>query len=453
MIKFTESKLLKWIKNPRPETTLANWLREKRRKQRIKAAEEQENLISDTAYKLWEEDGKPNNNSEYYWFKAIQTKRPIRRFAAWWETTAIEKLLEDVEFLLKNAALLEIVNLVAGITIIISLITWLTGRRERWENEIFSTWNIVKEAEGNQSGVARLAVERLLRNDFSLEGVNLTNTNLQSANLQEARLRGANLQQANLVGANLQQANLGGANLQQANLGGANLQQAYLRDADLQGAYLRGANLQGAALRGADFQKADLRGADFQKANLAGANLQGARLKNADLQGAYLGGANLQGADLLGANLQKARLKNANLQGAELWSADFQEAHLGGANLQGAALRGANLQQANLGGANLQQAYLLGANLQGANLQGAFLRGANLQLAVLVDLVENLTHKQIKNACLWKKAIYKGKWNNEKKTWIAIEPDNTNFIEGLKKDKSSDPKTPVDCKVWGITVQ
>ena len=36
----------------------------------------------------------------------------------------------------------------------------------------------------------------------------------------------------------------------------------------------------------------------------------------------------------------------------------------------------------------------------------------------------------------------------QKKAWIAIELDNTNFIEGLKKDKSSDPKKAVDCSKW-----
>ena len=236
MIKFTESKLLKWIKNPRPETTLASWLREKRRNQRIKALEERENLIRRTAYKLWEEDGKPNNNSEYYWFKAIQTKRPIRRFAAWWEATAIEKWLEDISFLLKNAAVLDIINLLAGITIIISLITWLTGKTERWENEIFFTWNVVKEATGDKSGVAKLAIERLLKNKFSLAGLDLSKTNLERVNLQEADLWKVNLQEAVLSEANLQGAFLRETNLRAAVLSKADLQEAFLLEADLQGA-------------------------------------------------------------------------------------------------------------------------------------------------------------------------------------------------------------------------
>ena len=252
------------------------------------------------------------------------SKRPLRRFTTWWETTAVEKFLEDVVFLLKNAALLDIINLLAGITIIISLITWWTDRKERWENEIFSTWQVVNSASEDRSGVVRIALERLLRNEFSLAGLKLKNSNLFDADLQEA----------------------------------------------------------------------DLAFADLQKANLA----------IADLQEAILERANLQGAFLIAANLQKANLSHANLQ------------------------------KANLFDANLQEANLFDANLQEANLFDA-----------------NLTPKQIKSACFWDKAIYKGEWLWEEETSIAIEPiepDNTNYIKELKKDTSSNPKEPPDCSGW-----
>ena len=97
--------------------------------------------------------------------------------------------------------------------------------------------------------------------------------------------------------------------------------------------------------------------------------------------------------------------------------------------------------------AYLAKILLCDANLRGANLQDAYLRWANLQQAILIKL-KNLTSNQIKSACFWQKAIYRGEWNYEKKTYVAIEPDNTNFIEELKKDKSSDPKDPVDCSRW-----
>jgi len=91
-----------------------------------------------------------------------------------------------------------------------------------------------------------------------------------------------------------------------------------------------------------------------------------------------------------------------------------------------------NLCDANLGGANLQD-----ANLGVANLQDAYLEGA-----------KNLTETQIKSACFWDKAIYKGEWNNKQQTYVPIEPDNTNYIEKLKQDTTSNPQDPVDCSRW-----
>ena len=282
----------------------------------------------------------------------LTSKRPLRRFTAWWETTAVEKFLEDVVFLLKNAALLDIINIVASVTIIISLITWWADRNKRWEDEIFSTWTIVKEARNDKSGITKLALERLLKNKFSLAEINLSKTNLQSANLQKADLEETNLQEARLWYANLQEAVLHRANL--------------------------------------------------QKADLEEANLQKADLKRANLQEAVLHKANLQETNLMLADLQKADLEGANLQKAFLRSADFQKAALWGVNLQKAALWG----------------------------------------------VKNLTYQQIKSACNWEKGIYKGQWNEEKKLVETIEPENTNFIEELKKDKSSDPKKAPNCSIW-----
>ena len=72
----------------------------------------------------------------------------IRKFADWWDTTLVEKFLEDVDYLLKKSAFLSVISLLAQITIIISLITWITGIEERRENEIFATWQVVNQANG-----------------------------------------------------------------------------------------------------------------------------------------------------------------------------------------------------------------------------------------------------------------------------------------------------------------
>ena len=201
-------------------------------------------------------------------------------------------------------------------------------------------------------------------------------------------------------------------------------------------------NLQKGNLFKANLQNADLRGANLQKGNLRGANLQEAVLWEVNLQEVYLERANLQEAHLIGANLQEANLKGANLQEAYLIGANLQKGNLIEANLQEANLRGANLQEAVLRRVNLQEAILRRANLQEASLFRA-----NLQEVVLWE-AKNLTSQQIKSACNWENAIYIGEWNNEKQLLESIEPDNTNFIDELKKDKASDPKKPPDCSIW-----
>ncbi len=322
---------------------------------------------------------------EVFQWKLAQSlaNRPIKRFADWWETIPVEKFfLEDIKYLLENSAFVSIVTLIAEITIIISLLTWITGRKERWEDEIFATWQVVNEASEDQSGVVRIALERLLRNDFSLAGLKLENTNLEGVKLQKADLRSANLQEA------------------------------------------------------------DLRSANLQKADLRSANLQEADLRRTNLQEADLGRVNLQKSPLWETNLQEAYLWETNLQEAYLWQANLQEAYLRRANLQEAYLGRANLQKADLGRVNLQK-----ANLWNANLQEAYLWDANLQEAYLGE-AKNLTAKQIKSACFWEEAIYKGEWNREKRTAVATEPDNTKFIEELKKDKSSDFKGFSFCPHW-----
>ena len=319
-------------------------------------------------------------------------KRPLRRLVNWWKRTGIEKFLEDIVFLLKNAALLNIINLLANVTIIISLGTWWISRQERWEDEIFSTWQIVNDASEDQSGVTRLALERLLRNGFSLSGLDLNKTNLKKANLEKADLEEANLQEAVLIEANLREA----------------------------------------AIKFANLEKADLEEANLQQANLIGANLQEAVLEGTNLQQAVLEGTNLQQANLMEANLQQTNLVETNLQ----------QANLVGANLRKAILKFADLQQANLVETNLQQANLVGANLREVDLMGANLQQVNL------GATKNITPEQIKSACNWKTAIYKGEWNEKKKIWQVTKPHNENFIKELEKDKSSDPQKKPDCRQW-----
>jgi uncharacterized protein YjbI with pentapeptide repeats len=351
--------------------------------------------------------------------RSLPGDRPLRKFYRNWETSPCEKFLEDLVFILKNLAILDVLNLIASITIILSLIGWWVGRQERRENELFATWSVIKNASGDVSGVARVAAERLNRKGFSLFRLDLRETDLSNADLRKADLREADLSSANLSGANLRRASLNGTNLSHADLSRADLWTATLQHTKLEGAELRGVNLMRATLIDLELVEAQLPGVHFEGASLSNVNFEGASLTGAKLteirqlsEDPSLNQLNLKRADLRGAELQRADLRHANLQGADLGSPKIFQVPAGyihdecasfgrefSADLQGATLSHASLQRAELIGTNLQDAELSYADLQeatlaDANLQGAILIHANLKTT------QCLTQEQIEPALL-----------------------------------------------------
>lgn len=121
-----------------------------------------------------------------------------------------------------------------------------------------------------------------------------------------------------------------------------------------------------------------------------------------------------------------------DLQGANLNHVDFYRTNFDHANLEDANLEGANLYRTNLGNANLKNTNLVGANLSSA---------------ILVD-TKNLTPNQIKSACNWEQAFYKGQFDYEYSEWIIDLQANEQFIRQLQEAGASDPKQPVDCSKW-----
>ena len=471
---MTKSKLVKWRKNP-----LKSWKQKRDRDKKIQEieakqqAKEYKQKIEKEAYLLWEADGKPEGKDNYYWKLAKHKIRRKNILDLCNPYYLLEKwVLEPVDAWISRQAFFTILERLGNLTLIVAVIAFIFGENVRRNNEVFSAWQTITSANGQTGSGGRIEAleflnsrprrfpwiwrteEGILRTKEDsylhyywdekekkrkkeckvkrLWGFRWKRQPLEGLSAPEAYLRDIHLCGADLIGANLQKADLITANLQKADLWEANLQEAVLIRANLQETNLWEANLQEANLRGANLQKADLWEANLQEADLGEVNLQEADLIGANLQEALLWAVNLQEADLIGANFQKADLIGANLQEADLGEVNLQEANLGGANLQEADLKGANLQEADLKGANLQE-----ADLKGANLQKAYL-----------GFAKKLTYQQIKSACNWEKGIYKGQWNWEKELVETIEPDNTNFIEELKKDKSSDPKEAPYCSIW-----
>ena len=245
-----------------------------------------EELIKIRAYAYWEQrqhkgtdvtDGSHQEDwieakkyLEKHWWEVWLWKlinRPVRRVTDWWETTPLELLLQDLEFLLQKSALLSIINLIANITIIISLITWLATEKQRRDAEVYQAWQVITAAHDQSgSGGRKEALEFLNSEPTRFPWIWLT--------WERQSLAGLAAPNAYLEEVDLQGSQLGKANLQEASLESSQLQEASLESAQLQKAVLRSAILQEASLYRANLQEADLEGVNFQGANLSRANLR-----------------------------------------------------------------------------------------------------------------------------------------------------------------------------------
>ncbi|MCC5630419.1 pentapeptide repeat-containing protein [Nostoc sphaeroides CHAB 2801] len=124
-----------------------------------------------------------------------------------------KRLLEPLANLVDGA---DVFRILEKVGFLIAVLVFLLEIGERREKSIFEAWQVVKDGQGEKSGVVVLALERLKKENFSLSGINVEKTNLSGAYLS-----GANLSFANLSFAYIYNANLNGASLMSSNLSGA----------------------------------------------------------------------------------------------------------------------------------------------------------------------------------------------------------------------------------------
>ncbi len=130
-----------------------------------------------------------------------------------------------------------------------------------------------------------------------------------------------------------------------------------------------------------------------------------------------------------------------------LKSFTFDYVDLKGANLNHVDFYRTNFDHANLEDVNLEGANLYRTNLGNANLKNTNLEGVNLSSAILID-TKNLTPTQIKSACNWEQAFYKGQFDYKYSEWIIDRQANEQFIRQLQEAEAADSKQPVDCTKW-----
>jgi len=168
--------------------------------------------------------------------------------------------------------------------------------------------------------------------------------------------------------------------------------------------------------------------------------VRGYVLYNSVLSGINLKATNLEGGILNGSDFSQSNLSNTNFQKAHLTKANMEKANLSSVNFQKALLNRVNMKNANLTNANLKNAKLYNASLDEVNLVKSNLEGASLYES-------NFTNSQIKTACNWQTAFYKGKFIHGL-GWQLEKEANRKFINQLQKDIASDPAEKVDCSKW-----
>ena len=112
-------------------------------------------------------------------------------------------------------------------------------------------------------------LEHMVKDGYSLKGLDLSNTDLRDTILKNADLSDSILTGANLRGAKLQKAILTNADLTNANLRVSNLYKADLTNSTLAYADMRDANIKKATLTGANLSSADLRGTGLEEQDRA----------------------------------------------------------------------------------------------------------------------------------------------------------------------------------------
>ena len=195
----------------------------------------------------------------------VESSNLWRCLINWWEKTLLERALETLVKDLRNLAVFELLSLLANITIILTLVSFITGGEHHRRNEqIYQAWQVITGAYSQPgSGGRKQALEFLnatpgtpgRRRWFglpwrpeSLRGVDISNAFLTDLQLPQANLFKANFRNATLLESNFRNAFLKQADFRYAELDFANFQDAYLRDASFHGANLTNTNFKGAIL-------------------------------------------------------------------------------------------------------------------------------------------------------------------------------------------------------------
>jgi hypothetical protein len=179
----------------------------------------------------------------------------------------VEWTSEWAAWFLGRWVFLEVLEYCGTLSILVGVIFYFAGTRDRREQRHYQAWQVINTAQGKGGNGGRIDALQ----DLNADGIPLVAVDLSGgAYLQNINLPGAELLRADISGADLRGANLRRVDLAESSLGATNFRGADLAWAKLGAADLFGADLTGANLSGVDLDKTDLDQADLRNADLSG---------------------------------------------------------------------------------------------------------------------------------------------------------------------------------------
>ena len=166
---------------------------------------------------------------------------------------------------LGRSVLLEVLEYCGTLSILVGVIFYFAGAKDRLEQKHYQAWQVINTAQGKGGSGGRIDALQ----ELNADGVALTGVELTDAFLVKIKLPHATLDRASLSSADLREAVLNDADIEEADIVSANLRGADLRNVRFAQSNLRETDFTGADFSGSDLKEVSFFGADLRKTNLA----------------------------------------------------------------------------------------------------------------------------------------------------------------------------------------
>jgi uncharacterized protein YjbI with pentapeptide repeats len=269
----------------------------------------------------------------------------------------IEWRMEWLAYWLRRWAFLELLGLIAGLSVLASAVTYMASRGDARKQKHYQAWEVINSAAGHRSSGGRIdALQDLVEDDVSLSSIDLSRAWLQGVQIPSAKLRHAVLDSADFTNADLRYAVLDRASLRGAVFDSANLSKVDFSYSVLEGVRFHGASLKGAlffrtggsAMMGyASYDSARFSDSGFSGSNFIRSTFRGARLGSVGFS-AYMAYTNFDGAFAHGTMFVEAKLNHAIFRNVDFTDVNFGRADLSESDFANASLPHTNFAHARL---------------------------------------------------------------------------------------------------------